>query len=89
MATKRFIAGAVCPRCAEMDRLRTWRDEGREYRECISCGYQDAMRLDGASKPEELQTRVNRPDDKPHEQKIADNGEQVLQFVPNPATQKR
>lgn len=57
---KRFIAGAVCPKCGEMDRLRLWRDEEREYRECISCDYQDAMRLDGAPEPAELKTRVNQ-----------------------------
>jgi transcriptional repressor NrdR len=38
MTIKRFIAGAVCPRCGVMDRLRTHRDEVREYRECIECG---------------------------------------------------
>ena len=74
---KRFVAGAVCPRCGEMDRLRTWRDELKEYRECIDCQYQDAMRLDGSGAPQELATRVNqaRPQDEPA-------GEQVLTFVP-------
>lgn len=81
MTVKRFVAGAVCPRCGEMDRLRTWRDAVKEYRECILCGYQDAMRLDGAAPPEELQTRVNREEEAP----VAETGEQVLQFVPNPA----
>lgn len=78
MTVKRFIAGAVCPRCGVMDRLRTYRDDQREYRECVSCDYQDAMRLDGEPEPEEIKTRVNRP----ASGLAAD--EQVLQFVANP-----
>ncbi|MEH6625452.1 MAG: YheV family putative zinc ribbon protein [Motiliproteus sp.] len=84
MTVKRFIAGAVCPRCGEMDRLRTWRDDVREYRECVDCGYDDAMRLDGSAEPEELKTRVN----KEPEQKLASSSEQVIKFVPNPANKK-
>ncbi len=84
MTVKRFVAGAVCPRCAEMDRLRLWRDDVREYRECVACGYEDAMRLDGAAEPEELETRVN----KETEQKIASDSEQVIKFVPSPAHKK-
>ena len=78
MTVKRFIAGAVCPRCGVMDRLRTHRDEVREYRECIDCGYEDAMRLDGEPEAAELQTRVNQ-----EKSGLADN-EQVIQFVANP-----
>ena len=84
MAVKRFVAGAVCPRCAEMDKLRTWRDQVREYRECVQCGYQDAMRLDGTAEPKELETRVNQPVES-SEPKLATEDEQVIQFVPNPA----
>ncbi|WP_210397982.1 YheV family putative zinc ribbon protein [Motiliproteus sediminis] len=78
MSVKRFIAGAVCPRCGDMDRLRTYRDDQREYRECVSCGYEDAMRLDGEPEAQEVETRVTRPSTG----LAAD--EQVLQFVANP-----
>ncbi|WP_420554734.1 YheV family putative zinc ribbon protein [Neptuniibacter marinus] len=57
---KRFIAGAVCPRCGEMDCIRTFRDDEREYKECVRCDYEDSMRLDGTPDIEELETRVNR-----------------------------
>ncbi len=59
-SVKRFIAGAVCPRCGEMDRLRCWRDDVREHRECVHCDYTDSMRLDGAPEAAELPTRVNQ-----------------------------
>ncbi len=74
---KRFVAGAVCPRCGEQDKLRTWRDEVKEYRECVQCQYLDAMRLDGRNDAEELVTRVNQDRQAP----LAP-GEQVLTFVP-------
>ena len=76
---KRFIAGAVCPRCAQMDKLTLYLNEQQQQvRECVSCGYQDVMTDQG---PAELQTRVNqpRPGEKPlsHEEEI-----QVINIVP-------
>lgn len=36
---KHFIAGARCPRCNAEDKVRFCRDEGREWIECVACGY--------------------------------------------------
>ncbi|MFP3976721.1 YheV family putative zinc ribbon protein [Marinobacter sp. KMM 10035] len=62
MATpKRFIAGAVCPRCAEMDKIKMFTDDaGEQIRECVACGFTDA--ISDAEQPEnpELETRVNQ-----------------------------
>jgi uncharacterized metal-binding protein (TIGR02443 family) len=80
---KRFIAGAVCPRCAEMDTLKMYRDEQREYKECVRCDYSDSMALDGSDQPEsELDTRVNRGG------KVELEPAQPLNFVVNPGTKK-
>ena len=57
MIKKRFIAGAVCPRCAAMDRLVMYEDDGRTVRECVECGFSDAQAIPGEQ--EELKTRVN------------------------------
>jgi uncharacterized metal-binding protein (TIGR02443 family) len=60
MATKiqkRFIAGAVCPRCSAMDKIVTYKENDKEYRECVSCGYLDEMRF--KQNLRELETRVN------------------------------
>lgn len=54
---KRFIAGAICPRCSQMDKLFTYQKEDREFRECVSCGFSDEMRFKPT--PRELETRVN------------------------------
>lgn len=57
---KRFIAGAVCPRCAEMDRLTLYTaEDGVQHRECVACGFTDTQGSVAAD-TEELKTRVNR-----------------------------
>lgn len=38
---KRFIAGAVCPSCGQLDKIRAWRDEDLYKRECVSCDFRD------------------------------------------------
>lgn len=53
---KRFIAGAVCPRCSEMDKIVNYREGDKNYRECVACGFKDEIRLQ--SSPREPQTRV-------------------------------
>ncbi len=80
---KRFVAGAVCPRCAEMDTLKMYRDAEREHRECIKCGFEDSLRLDGTPEPAELETRVNRV------AKPQPSGTQPLKFHPNPGLKRR
>jgi uncharacterized metal-binding protein (TIGR02443 family) len=68
---RRFIAGAVCPKCSEMDRTVMYtNDDGDEVRECISCGYsqtskeqaQDDAQANGLAT--ELTTRVTPVDGK-------------------------
>lgn len=60
MIQRRFIAGAVCPRCAQMDKIVMYDNAaGERVRECIHCGYRDALDVNG--NPAELTTRVNQP----------------------------
>ena len=58
---KRFIAGAVCPRCAEMDKIMMFTDDNDEQiRECVACGFTDAISDQPAPQTPELETRVNK-----------------------------
>ena len=41
---KRFIAGAVCPACSEMDKIQMWNVDNVPHRECVACGYADTGR---------------------------------------------
>lgn len=84
---RRFIAGAVCPRCAEMDKLVMYtNDDQQQVRECVRCGYKDVMTDNG---PEELTTRVNQP--RPGEKPLAHEDEiQVVNILdPNPGAKRR
>ncbi|MBF7054364.1 YheV family putative metal-binding protein [Halomonas sp. KAO] len=56
---KRFIAGAICPRCAEMDRIRSWEQNGIRYRECVSCDFFEQLPIEEQAAPE-LATRIDR-----------------------------
>ena len=90
---KRFIAGAVCPRCAEMNKLTMHRNEhNQQVRECVRCGYSDAIGDDGKPQEivgDELKTRVNQPrvgeDVLAHEDEI-----QVVNILgPNPGAKRK
>lgn len=54
---RRFVAGAVCPRCSEMDKLVVYSEDGKDFRECVACGYKDEMHFKPVAR--ELDTRVN------------------------------
>ena len=54
---RRFIAGAVCPRCGEMDKIAV--DLDSDLRQCVSCGFSEE-RPKPVDTPSELQTRVSR-----------------------------
>jgi uncharacterized metal-binding protein (TIGR02443 family) len=58
---RRFVAGAVCPRCSEMDKLVVFNEEGKDYRECVACGYKEEMRFKPVAR--ELETRVNQSEE--------------------------
>ncbi|EKT61039.1 YheV family putative zinc ribbon protein [Providencia sneebia] len=37
---KRFIAGAICPKCKSQDTLMMWREDKIDIVECVNCGDQ-------------------------------------------------
>ena len=86
VTAKRFIAGAVCPACSEMDAIRMWNVDGVPHRECVKCGYADTLDERGNSIPKELPTRVNISALTP--KKPADPKVKAVQFFPNPKLKK-
>jgi hypothetical protein len=85
VSKRRFIAGAVCPACSELDKIQMWDEDGVPHRECVACGYADTLDARGNSVPKELPTRVNVSALKP---KAADPKVQAVQFFPNPKLKK-
>ncbi len=61
-ATRRFIAGAICPQCKAMDKIVLHRHGDQQQRECVACGFKDDLQELGAAP--ELATRVT-PQSKP------------------------
>jgi uncharacterized metal-binding protein (TIGR02443 family) len=63
---RRFIAGAVCPHCGQIDKIVV--DLDTDQRQCVSCGFnEDRPGLPASNpvvatgyKPPELPTRVTR-----------------------------
>ena len=56
---KRFIAGAVCPRCSEQDKIVMYdNDQGDRYRECVVCDFKELL-VDDDNVIEPV-TRVNK-----------------------------
>ncbi|WP_148251966.1 YheV family putative zinc ribbon protein [Aidingimonas lacisalsi] len=56
---KRFIAGAICPRCSAMDRIKAWEQNGIRYRECVSCDFFEQLPIEEEAPPE-LETRISQ-----------------------------
>jgi uncharacterized protein len=77
---KRFIAGAICPRCSEMDKLMMYKEDDKDFRECVSCGFHDEMRFKQNTR--ELETRVNIAEEQ------AAQETQVLILDPNAPVKK-
>lgn len=72
---KRFIAGAVCPRCAAPDTVRAYSEGGSNHRECVACGFTDQQCLGvGVSVPD---TRVDKS------QRKAKASIEPLKFIDN------
>lgn len=58
MAThKRFIAGAMCPRCQSLDTIFVRAQDDKRLRACVACDFKDEIRLQAPYS--EIATRVN------------------------------
>lgn len=80
---KRFIAGAICPSCKEMDKLMMWTENDVPHRECVACGFTDTLNEQGLSIPVEPTTRVTKSNITKQEEA------QPIRFFPNPNLKKQ
>ena len=79
MSTKRFIAGAVCPRCGEMDRLVTYTNDEGTFKECVNCDFEEKQLVQ--VDPGEMETRVNHITE---EESLDENPIQVVKIMEPP-----
>ena len=40
---RRFVAGATCPKCHELDTISLYYENNVEKLECVACGYHEAQ----------------------------------------------
>lgn len=66
---KRFIAGVICPRCAAMDKVRTWEANGIRYRDCVACDFFEQLPIEEQDAPQ-ITTRVNTARDDEQENSV-------------------
>lgn len=86
---KRFIAGAVCPRCGEMDRMVSYTPEGSQapVRECVACGFSEQLKVEvNVAVPTRVEPVVGGKASKPKGPAAAT--EQVIKFMPLPGRKK-
>lgn len=83
---KRFIAGAICPSCKEVDKLVMWSEDNLPHRECMACGFTDTFdeKKEKTSMTPELSTRVT-----PQQPIKAKQEAKIIQFFPNPKLNKK
>lgn len=55
---KRFIAGAVCPRCTQLDKLFVYSIDDKNFRECVNCDFLEEQQF--APIQHEPSTRLTR-----------------------------
>ena len=61
MIKKRFIAGAVCPSCGEMDTIRMYSDAaGHQTKECVECEYSETLLSKPGLEGNLPETRISR-----------------------------
>ena len=65
---RRFMAGAVCPRCSTMDSIVVYNLDGKDFRECVNCDFKEEMRINIATS--ELDTRVNHSEEQPQDVQV-------------------
>lgn len=76
MNKRRFIAGAICPQCKEVDKIVIYQEKGVDVRECVRCDYKDIQTF--ASSPNEPATRVN----KSRSEREAEEQPVQIKFIP-------
>ena len=64
----RFIAGAVCPNCKELDKIAITPDDQTIY--CLNCDFKEHKLQDGpindskATEPNSVNLKINKPAEK-------------------------
>jgi len=62
MKRKRFISGATCPGCGQIDKIYVLKDDEQESMHCSQCGYVEIKKDDNGEIEVHEWTPVKLPD---------------------------
>lgn len=76
MIKKRFIAGAVCPSCGEMDTIQMYSDaSGTQIKQCVECEYSERLHSEPKLEGELPDARISR------EEKVLEDNVEIVRIV--------
>lgn len=79
MIKKRFIAGAVCPSCGELDSIQMFTDEnGTQTKQCVECEYSEMLSSEPRLEGELPDARISR------EEKVLEENVDIVRIVVPP-----
>lgn len=79
MIKKRFIAGAICPSCGEMDSIQMYMDsDGHQIKECVECEFSETLSSEPGLKGDLPETRI------PREEKVLEDSMEIVRIIPLP-----
>ena len=76
MKNKRFIAGAVCPSCGEMDTIRMHSDSDKiQIKECVECEYFETLSSEPNLEGRLPEARI------PREEKVLEDNTDIVRII--------
>lgn len=76
MIKKRFIAGAVCPSCGEMDTIQVFTDATcTKKKQCVECEYSETLPSEPKLEGELPEARISR------EEKVLEDSVEIVRIV--------
>ena len=76
MIKKRFIAGAVCPGCGEMDVIQMFVNaSGAQQKECVECDYSEILASEPSLEGALPEARISR------EEKVLEDNVDIVRIV--------
>ena len=76
MIKKRFIAGAICSSCGEIDTIQMFTNEdGSQTKQCVECNYSEALSAEPNLEGRLPEARI------PREEKVLEDNTDIVRII--------